>query len=163
MNAAELVAALNTVEQDHRLVLDKVQALKEAVCCLVDPEGAGLRRALDRLRDLNDYFATQFAVHLDEEETTLFPLLERHRPAGADLVGRLRAEHAEILRKREELDNCLEVASDLEDALPRALVRDLLAYGWELWDLLDNHAHAETRAVHECIGVLVPGEDAPEE
>ena len=47
MNATELVAALNTVEQDHRLVLDKVQALKEAVCCLVDPEGAGLRRAVE--------------------------------------------------------------------------------------------------------------------
>lgn len=162
MNAAELVAALNTVEQDHRLVLEKMQALKDAVCCLVDPRDGDLRRALDRLRDLNDYFATQFAVHMDEEELTLFPLLGQQRPAGADLVSRLRVEHTEILRKREEFGNCLDVAAGLEDALPRAVVRDLLGYGWELWDLLDTHAHAETRAVHQCVGAAVPGEGGPE-
>jgi hypothetical protein len=31
MNATEVMAALNTVEQDHRLVLDRMQALKETV------------------------------------------------------------------------------------------------------------------------------------
>jgi hypothetical protein len=29
MNAADLLPALNTIEQDHRLVLDRMRALKE--------------------------------------------------------------------------------------------------------------------------------------
>ena len=66
-------------------------------------------------------------------------------------MDRLRREHAEIRRKREELDNCLALAGELEDGLPKRVLRDLLTYGWELWELLDNHAHTETQAVHQCI------------
>jgi hemerythrin-like domain-containing protein len=160
MNANPFLAALDTVEQDHRLVLDKMQALKDAVGCLLDPRDTNPRRVLERLQDLNDYFATQFASHLEEEETTLFPLLEQQEAGGPELVAHLRAEHGEILSKREELENCLEVASGLEERLPRAVVRDLLGYGWELWELLDHHAHAETRAVHRCLARSLLG-DAP--
>jgi hemerythrin-like domain-containing protein len=148
----ESLAALNTVEQDHQLVLDKMRALKETVSCLLEPGDTGPRRALDRLRDLNEYFATHFAAHLEEEEATLFPFLERCNPAGPELVARLRREHGEIRRKREEFGNCLEVASELEDDLPRQVLRDLLDYGWDLWEFLDHHAHLETQAVHQCIG-----------
>jgi hemerythrin-like domain-containing protein len=151
MNATEVTAALHTVEQDHRLVLDRVQALKDAVRGLFDTLDEDPRPALARLRDSNKFFATQFAAHLEEEETALFPLLERDAAGGAELVGRLRREHAEIRRRREELGNCLDVALGLDGRLPRMVVRDLVAYGWELWDLLDEHAHTETRAVHQCI------------
>jgi hypothetical protein len=152
MDAAELTTALNTVEQDHRLVLDKVHALKEAVMCVLDPGDLDTHRFLGRLREMNEYFATHFAAHLEEEEATLFPLLERHTPGGAELVGRLRLEHEEIRRKREDFGNCVGVATDVEDNLPRAVRRDLITLGWELWELLDDHAHVETRAVHECVG-----------
>ena len=37
------------------------------------------------------------------------------------------------------------------ELLARVVLRDLVAYGWELGDLLDEHAHTETRAVHPCI------------
>jgi iron-sulfur cluster repair protein YtfE (RIC family) len=150
MNATAVRAALKTVEQDHQMVLDKVQALKETVCFLLDPEDADLRRVLAQLRDSDNYFATRFLTHMEEEEAILFPLLEGDRPGGPELVERLRSEHTEIRRKREELGTCLEVASGL-DNLPRAVLRDLLTYGWELWELLDNHAHVETRALHECV------------
>jgi hypothetical protein len=152
MKASELLAALNTVEQDHRLVLHKVQALREAVECLLGPGDTDPRRFLGRLRELDGYFATHFAAHLEEEEATLFPLLERHTPGGAELVGRLRLEHEEIRRKREDFGNCVGVATDLEDGLPKAVRRDLLTLGWELWELLDAHAHVETQAVHGCVG-----------
>jgi iron-sulfur cluster repair protein YtfE (RIC family) len=151
MNADEFLAALNTVEQDHRLVLEKVQSLKDAVGWLLDPQGVDGEKVLDKFRVLNEYFATQFAAHMAEEETTLFPLLERRAPDGAALVARLREAHTEINQKREELESCLEVATDLEDGPPRMVLRDLVAYGWELWKALDDHAHAETRAVQECL------------
>ena len=150
MSAAELMAALNTVEQDHRLVLDKIQALKETVCRLLDPEmNAG--QVLDQLREIHAYLATQFEMHMEEEESTLFPLLEQEKPEGADLVARLRQEHAEIRRRREEFVNCLWVAGDLEGGPPPMVLWDLLQYGWDLWEFLDNHAHVETRAVHQCV------------
>jgi iron-sulfur cluster repair protein YtfE (RIC family) len=151
MNTAEIRAALNTVEQDHRLVLNKMQALKDAVNQLLDPEDSDLEPVLHRLRDSNEFFATQFASHMAEEETTLFPLLEQLQPEGPALVARLRQEHAEIRRKREEFGNCLELAVELEEGLTTMVRRDLLAYGWELLELLDNHAHAETQAVHQCV------------
>jgi len=161
MNVDPFLAALNTVEQDHRLVLEKMQALKDAVGCVLNLEDTNPRRVLKRLQDLNDYFVSHFASHMDEEETTLFPLLEQQDAGGPELVVHLRAEHGEILRKREELGNCLEVATGLEDHLSRAVLRDLLSYGWELWELLDHHAHAETRAVHRCLARSLLGDEAP--
>src|SRR5579872_4400227 len=102
MSAGEFMAALNTVEQDHQLVLDKVQTLKEAVSCLLAPEDPAPRQVLDRLRELNRDFSTQLACHMDEEEMTLFPLVERHAAGGPELVARLRKEHEEIRRKLQE-------------------------------------------------------------
>jgi iron-sulfur cluster repair protein YtfE (RIC family) len=157
MNATAVRAALNTVEQDHQMVLDKVQALKETVCFLLDPDDADLRRVLTQLRDSDNYFATLFLNHMDEEEAVLFPLLAEHGAGGSELVERLRSEHTEIRRKREEFGTCLEVVSGL-DNLPRAVLRDLLTYGWELWELLDNHAHLETRALHECVILAFRGD-----
>jgi hypothetical protein len=157
MNATAVRAALNTVEQDHQMVLDKVQALKETVCFLLDPEAADLRRVLAQLRDSDNYFAILFLNHMDEEEAVLFPLLAEHGPGGSELVERLRLEHTEIRRKREEFGTCLEVAAGL-DNFPRAVLRDLMTYGWELWELLDNHAHLETRALHQCVAQAFQGE-----
>jgi iron-sulfur cluster repair protein YtfE (RIC family) len=151
MNATDLLPALNTVEQDHRLVLDKMRNLKETACYLLDPAGTNPRQVLERLRGLHNYFSTQFTAHMQEEETTLFPLLEQHQLGGPELVARLRREHAEIRRRCDELGNCLEVADELENEFPRAVLRDLLTYGWDLWELLDNHAHTETRAVHHYL------------
>jgi hemerythrin-like domain-containing protein len=156
MNAAESVAALDTVEEDHRLVLEKMRALRDAISWLVTPGGPGRRRAVERLREVHEYFATHFAAHLLEEERALFPYLRKRLPDGADLVARLQAEHAEIRRKREELGNCLDVAAELGEEVPAAVVNDLLVFGWELWDILDHHAHAETYAVQRCLARSVP-------
>jgi hypothetical protein len=161
MNAAESVAALDTVEEDHRLVLEKMRALRDAISWLISPGGPGRRRALERLREVHDYFATHFAAHLLEEERTLFPYLRKRLPDGPDLVARFQAEHAEIRRKREEFGDCLDVAAELGDELPSAVVNDLLTFGWELWDLLDHHAHAETYAVQRCVARPLPAEAAP--
>ena len=150
MIAAEVIDALDLIEQDHRLVLDKVRALKEAVSLLLHPGDVSLTEVLDRLQRLNEFFATKFTAHMQEEEATLFPFLERHTPGGPALVAGLRRQHAEIQRKREEFANCLEVADGLEGGPPKMVLRDLLGYGWELWDLLDSHAADETRAVYRC-------------
>jgi hemerythrin-like domain-containing protein len=149
MNAPELTAVLNTVEQDHRLVLERMQVLKDAVSCLLETGEVQIPQILGRLRDTNGFFSTQFESHLEEEERTLFPFLERRRPDGPALVARLRRDHAEIRRLREEFGNCLAVAHDVEDAPPKMVLRDVLTYGWELWGMLDEHAHVETQAAHQ--------------
>jgi hypothetical protein len=151
MNTAELVNALNTVEEDHELVLHKVRALKEAVVGLVDPVDEAAEQAVERLRGMHAYFDTRFEAHMEEEERTLFPLLEKCLPDGPKLAARLRDEHRNIRRRRTEFGDCLEIAEDLEGGTPRMVLRDLLEYGWELWELLDNHAHAETSAVQQCL------------
>jgi hypothetical protein len=161
MNAAASLAALDTVEEDHRLVLEKMRALRDAIGWLISPGAPGRRRAVERLREVHDYFATHFAAHLLEEERTLFPYLRRNLPDGADLVARLQAEHTEIRRKREEFGNCLDVAAELGDGLPSAVVNDLLVFGWELWDILDHHAHAETYAVQRCLARCLPTSAEP--
>ena len=161
MNATDLLPALNTVEQDHRLVLDKMRALKETACYLLDPGGTESRQVLQRLHQLHDYFTTRFTAHMEEEEATLFPLLEQHPPGGPEVVARLRREHAEIRRRCQELGNCLEVADGLEDEFPRMVLRDLFTYGWDLWELLDDHARTETRAVHRYLAQTF--DDTPSE
>jgi hemerythrin-like domain-containing protein len=153
MHTAELMAALNTVEEDHELVLRKVQALKQAVSGLLDLDHADVQAVVAQLRDSNAFFSTQFETHMQEEETTLFPLLERYATDGPGLVARLRQEHAELRHKLEAFGNCLQVAVEVEDELPRMVLRDLLTDGWALWEMLDQHAHTETRAVSECIAI----------
>jgi hypothetical protein len=155
MNADELLFALSVVEEDHQLVLDKIQGLKEAVSYAVDPVAADPLLVLGQLWGAHRYFGSHFESHLEQEEEGLFPLLER-QPGGAEVVARLRQEHAVIRRRREAFGNCLHVAAELGDGIPPAVVRDLLAYGWELWELLDRHAHAETVAVQQCLRRLAP-------
>jgi iron-sulfur cluster repair protein YtfE (RIC family) len=150
MNADELRAALNTVEQDHQLVLDKIKGLKVTAGCLLEPQ-ADYRGALERLRDLNRFFATAFETHMQEEEVNLFPVLEGERPGNAALVRQLKNEHTEIRRRLEEFHKSLCVASDTEDYPQKMVVRDLVAYGWELWEILNDHARLETQAVHQCL------------
>jgi hemerythrin-like domain-containing protein len=151
MNRAELLAALKTVEKDHRLVLDNVESLRDTVEHLLDPDDQDRQAILAKLQGINAYLATQFEAHLEEEETTLFPLLDQHKPDGPELVARLGREHEDIRSKRKEFDNCLAFAVDLEDGLTKMVLRDLLGYGLELWELLDRHAHVESQAVHQCV------------
>jgi hemerythrin-like domain-containing protein len=151
MNAATFVEALNTVEQDHHLVVDRVQVLQQLALALLEPEISDAPRLFARLRELNNYFATQFVTHLDEEETTLFPLLEQFEPEGPALAKRLRQEHEELRRRLGEFDSCLEIATELQDRPPRTVLEDLRAYTWDLWQLLDSHAHLETEGLHDCL------------
>ena len=151
MDGILLAAALETVEQDHQLVLDRVQALKEMVAALMAPEDLDAPRVFGRLRELDNYFVTQFATHMDGEEKTLFPLLEQLPPEGTALAERLRQEHTTLRRKLDEFNGALEIAVALQDRPPRAVLRDLLTYAWDLWEQLDRHAHDETQCVHACL------------
>jgi hemerythrin-like domain-containing protein len=151
MSVAEIAAALNTVEQDHQLVLDRVQALKEMVAALGEPGDFDPARVFGRLRELDTFFVTQFMNHLDEEEKTLFPLFERLPPEGPGLAERLRREHDELRRQVNAFDRCLSVALDLQDRPPRVMLRDLLTSSWEFWEVLDRHAHAESQGLRECL------------
>ena len=153
MNVTEVMAALNTVEQDHRLVLDRMQALKETVNCLTDRKIEDVRQMLLQLREINNYFATDFTCHLEEEEETLFPLLEQYSTEATGVMLRLRPEHETIRRRCEEFDNGLQVALDLEDGLNKTVLRDVFLYGWRMWELLDDHAHLETQAIHRCLEI----------
>lgn len=159
MNATELKAALNTVEQDHELVFEKVKGLKETVGLLLEPD-TDYHAALERLRELNRFFATVFETHLQEEEVTLFPLLEKYHPEGGATVKQLQKDHEDIRNRLEEFDKCLYVASETEEQPQRMVMRDLLSDGWELWAVLDDHARVETDAVRECLTRFWGG-DAP--
>ncbi|MBI3463315.1 MAG: hemerythrin domain-containing protein [Planctomycetes bacterium] len=150
MNVADFLAAMSTVEADHRFVFEKVCALKDAVSCLMGMGDKPARAVFGQLRQLLEFFADEFGAHAAEEEQTLFPLIEEQLPDGAQVVARLRQDHETIRCKRQEFADCLEVASELEDDVPDAVLADLLAYGWELWELLDTHAHTETKALREA-------------
>src|SRR5579875_2737341 len=147
MNATKVRAALDTIEQDHRLVLERMQALKETVNSLMYQKTNDIRQSLFKLREIDNYFGTEFICHSDEEEQTLLPLLEQNIPDGKTLVTRLRVEHDTIRRRCEEFDNSLQVALDLEDGINKTVVRDVFIYGWRLWELLDDHARVETQAI----------------
>lgn len=160
MNSINVMAALNTVEQDHRLVLDRIQALKNTVDWLTNRTPKDARQGLLQLRDINKYFATELICHLEEEEQTLFPLLEESNSQGRELVARLRTEHDAIRQRCQELDDSVQFAIELEDDLPRAVLRDVYFYGWRLWELLDAHAHVESQAIHQCLEGALPSEAA---
>ena len=115
MDVTGVLAALNTVEQDHRLVLERMQALKDSVEWLMHRTSEDARQTLLQLREINKYFATEFICHLEEEEQTLFPLVEQCNPEGREQVARLRTEHDTIRRGCQELDNCLQVDGGVQD------------------------------------------------
>ena len=135
MNAAEILAALNTVERDHEMVLKKVQALKDVVSYLLDPDHADVPDVVAKLWELDEYFAKAFPAHTVEEETTLFPLLERHAPGGPELVARLQREHQEIHLKREG-----------EKMAARLLDLETL----EIVDLIDKRINRRIITTNEC-------------
>jgi hemerythrin-like domain-containing protein len=151
MNITRVRDALDTIEQDHRLVLDRMQTFKDIVSCLLNEAPEAVCQTLLQLREVNKYFATEFICHMEEEEQTLFPLLEEVNSEGKEQVARLRTEHDLIRKLCQELDDSLQVALELEDGLRKAVLRDVFVYGWRLWELLDGHAHCETQAVQKCL------------
>ncbi len=159
MDKAEFLAALNTVEQDHELVLQRVQSLKETVELLLNPREMDAHQVLNRLQEVHNFFTKQFTAHMNEEETDLFPFLQEYSPVGEQLVAQLKSEHEDLTRKLEEFGNCLDVSLQLEDHLPKTVQMDLLVYGLDLWESLDKHAHVETQAVHQCIAESVKKEE----
>ncbi len=158
MNARAFAEAYATLEQDHELVLDRVQALREMVVELMTPEAIDAPRVFARLHELENFFSTQFVTHLDEEENTLFPLLELFPPEGPALAKQLRQEHDELRRKLEEFSSCLTIAIELQDRPPATVIEDLLVYTWDLWELLDEHAYEETRGLKRALksGTTLP-------
>jgi hypothetical protein len=40
------------------------------------------------------------------------------------------------------------------------VIRDLLCYGWDFWDYLDQHAHTETHAVRKALAGLLRSQGA---
>jgi hemerythrin-like domain-containing protein len=161
MKAAELMVALEVVEQDHQLVLHKITALKESIESLLDPAGGCWQELLHRLKEINDFLETKFAAHQEQEEKALFPLLELLGPYGTRVVQRLQQEHDAIRGKQKEFAGCLVMAFELQDNFPKAVLRDLVIDAWALWDLLDKHAAAETQAVQQCFTRYLQGQRAP--
>jgi hemerythrin-like domain-containing protein len=157
MRLDEFLAALKVVEDDHQFVLEKVQALRKAVSCLMDSGEHEPHQVVAMLQKLNDFLGTRFAAHLEEEERTLFPFLEQSLPEGSALVARLMLDHTVLLRKRQEFANCLEIAAAVVNGgLTRAVVLDLFAFGLELCELLDAHAHNETQAIRQSMVCRLP-------
>jgi hypothetical protein len=153
----QFMAALKVVEDDHQLVLEKVQALRNALRCLSEAEEGRPQQVITTLQGINDFLGTRLTAHLEEEERMLFPFLEQSFPEGGALVARLRLDHAAILEKQREFANCLEIAAELvDDGLTRVVLLDLLAFGLELWELLDAHAHTETQAIRQCLVCRLP-------
>lgn len=149
MEITELMAVMKAVEEDHRQVLDKLQALQAALGCLTGTEKSPWP-ILTRLGEVNTLLARRSAEHAAEEERTLFPFLVQNLPDEPHLVEDLRHEQDEINHKREEFGDSLVMAQQLGSGISRAILLDVIASGWELLDLLDRHAHAETAAVQKC-------------
>ncbi len=158
MEIDQLIAVMGAVEQDHRLVLKKVKALKEALGCL-----SGIEKeptpVLEKLQELKRFLENRFGRPTKKEEV-LFSFLKQNLAEKPDVVESLRHEYGEINRKREEFGDCLDLAQGLGNGLTRAVLLDVLAFGFELWDLLDLHVYHETKAVQECFSRFlqaVPG------
>jgi hypothetical protein len=157
INLDQFMAALKVVEDDHQLVLEKVQALAKALNCLRETGERQPNQVIASLQGFNEFLGSRLASHLEEEERTLFPFLEQFCPEGGSLVARLRMDHTAILSKCREFANCLQIAAELvDDGLSRAVLLDLLAFGLELWELLDAYAHTETQAIRQCLVCRVP-------
>lgn len=149
MEIGKLMAVMDTVEEDHRQVAARMQALKEALISLSQTNNP--RSVLRQVHEANAGFAKRFAHHAREEESTLFPFLIENLPDEPDLVNALQKEHEEIIAKFEDFDNCVEMGEELDEVLPRTILLDVLAFGWELLDQMDLHAHHETSAVQRCL------------
>jgi hemerythrin-like domain-containing protein len=152
MNLDQFMTALKILEDDHQLVLENLQALRNASHYLSEIGEPRTQKVAAMLRKANDYLGTRLTAHLSEDESFLFPFLEKAIPDGGTLVARLRSDHATILEKRQEFAHLLEVAAQLEnDGRSKAVLFDLLAMGFKQCELLDAHAHNETQAIRQCI------------
>jgi hemerythrin-like domain-containing protein len=154
MEISQLMSAMNMVETDHQLVVEKLQLLKDALGCLMDSE-RNATSLVKRIYELSKVIASRFSTHVAQQEIRLLPFLVQNLPEEPGLVATLRNEHERIERKSAELSNCLKVALELEEKLPHAVLWDVMTYGWELWELLDGHAHRETAAIRRCFAKFV--------
>ena len=146
------MAVLKTVEDEHQVLLEKVQALRTGLGSLRDARAFQSQQTIQTLQSLGSYFTTSLALHLHDDEQRLLPLLEQSGAEGVSLMEVVKKDHAAILAKLEVFADCLEVAAELDDGdLSRTALVDLTIFGTELCDLLDVHIRREMQAICDCL------------
>jgi hypothetical protein len=116
--------ALVPLSRDHHFALRHCLWLRRAAA---GPEPS---HAAPVAREFLAFHRTELTAHMEDEETVLFPAVERFDPEG---TSRLQREHREIHALAARLDDTLKTGQD-----PRALMSDVAS-------LLDDHIRYEER------------------
>lgn len=148
--------ALAALYDAHRRLMEALGKLDRALDLLEGAEDAEERRALAGVfAELGGVFRRELESHLVQEETHLFPVLERYLGREGGPVGVMLLEHEELRRRVGAYDRALAAwgaaaerrGGATADAAPapaeRSAARDLAGAAGGLSALLAEHAHKE--------------------
>lgn len=126
------------LSDEHIVIMDRLEALRNAVIAAGVEQGEGPSGALDTLGEAMDSLARKLEVHLVKEEAALFPAVEVHLGAHSRPVVVMRMEHEDLRENLVELQT-LVAESRTSGWIHGQLGRALDQTG----DLLVQHTHTE--------------------
>jgi hemerythrin-like domain-containing protein len=141
---------LETVREDHELVVEQLGVLEELESTLGGDGGPHLDRTLESLRAASRFFQTKLLPHLQEEEQGLFRLFRDCLPKGSTLVYELEAEHAQMRELCERLHEEVALLRHVKNRRAPVFsdLRDLCA---RIARLLEQHAERENTLVEHFL------------
>ena len=90
------------LKEEHQNVLQKLDALEEAIGHLDGKEGISFK-----LKELASFFETDFWVHFTKEEEALFPEIERFIPRDGGPTGMMLVEHEDLRNTNKEFQRAI--------------------------------------------------------
>ena len=124
------------LSDDHRAVLRKLDALEKIYGNLDKKDQVSAE-----LKDLTEFFKTEFWVHFTKEEDALFPEMETFIPRNAGPIGVMLMEHDDLRKTNDIIQKA--VTDYLGGDNSEATKKTLQEHGGHFIELLKNHIDKE--------------------
>lgn len=138
MSKAETKTPTQQLRDEHVIVLEKLEALRDASESAVSRKGETSVEDRETLVGVAGFLAKDVVLHLRKEEEALFPSLEEHIGLEGGPTAVMRMEHEDLREKIRSLGDLVEELGESGEVYGQ--IHETAAY---ICDLLGEHIHKE--------------------
>lgn len=157
------LSIVSTLESEHGRALEKTDALSNTLTRLKYEGKPTFGKNIKEAREISDFFEKRLLKHMEFEEKTIFPFLEKHIPKLEPVIRYLFQEHSDFQEKLKVFSAALKSPPEKLNS-PQAWqwMEKTIEAGTYLVYLFRQHTQAERKSLYEAIGELLREDEKKE-